>query len=157
MQNENPYAAPKARLGGGDAPPGAAWKAVILGLVVDVGGSTVAGIALVLLYGMALGASGASAEEIAEQISHPARDSWFSILGFVIGTGFSILGGYVCARIARRAELKLGAITAALSTLIALVMSLQQEPDMALVATIVTFGAVVSGALAGRARNRQRS
>jgi len=144
-------------VGSRDAGPGSPYKAVALGLAVDVGGSTVAGVALSLLYSIILAATGTSAKEIAELVTHPAHDSWYYILGLVTGTALSVLGGYVCARIAKRSEVKLGAIMAALSTLVGGVLTQLEDPDMTLVTVIVTFGAVMSGALMGRAGNRGRS
>ena len=64
----NPYSAPKARVASRDPGPGSPYKAVAIGLAVDVGGSTVAGVALSLLYSIVLGAMGTSAAEITELV-----------------------------------------------------------------------------------------
>ena len=106
----NPYAPPEAAVHDLPVKPGSAFKAVALGLATDIGGTLVATVILALIYGAALGAAGVRREEIAAAMQVSATDSWFFYAMTGVGLGFSVLGGYVCARIARRSELKLGAI-----------------------------------------------
>jgi hypothetical protein len=151
----NPYAPPEAAVHDLPVRPGSAFKAIAVGLAVDIGGSLLATMILALIYGAVLGASGAKAEEIAAAMGAGATDSWFFYAATLVGLGFSVLGGYVCARIARRAELRLGAILAALSTLIALMLGAeQQELGIFLSLTLAGIGAVLAGARLGYTKNR---
>lgn len=156
MSTNNPYAPPDAKLADPAAAPGSPIKAVAIGLAVDLGGSIVASILLVLAYGIVLGALGVSAEEIESVTSNMPTDSPLFYLATLVGLGFSALGGYVCARIAKRAELKLGAILAAISAGIGLAIG--GDPGrlgMLISLTLLGIAAVIAGARIGRAKNRR--
>jgi hypothetical protein len=62
----------------------------------------------------------------------------------------------VCARVARRSELKLGAILAALSAILGLALAgdEQQQLGTLLSFTLAGIGAVLAGARLGLSRNR---
>lgn len=150
----NPYAPPGANVA--DAPrPGSALKAVTLGLAADIGGTLAAGVILALAYGIVLGASGATPEEITAATNAALTDSWVSYASTVIGLGFSLLGGYVCGRIARREEMKLGAIVAVLSAVLGVLMAgdAYQLGTLASL-TLASIGAVMIGARLAQTRNR---
>src|SRR6476620_7926605 len=151
----NPYAPPEASVQDLPARPGSAFKAISLGLATDIGGTLVATIILALIYGVALGAAGIQGEEIAATIQASATDSWFFYATTLVGLGFSVLGGFVCARIARRSELKLGAILATLSAVSGLALAGdEQQLGTLLSLTLLGFGAVLVGARLGLAKNR---
>jgi hypothetical protein len=137
----NPYAAPDAKLADPAATPGSPLKAVTIGLLVDIGGSIVATLLLAVVYGIILGASGATQEEI-EAATSVSTDSWFFYIGTLIGCAFSALGGYVCARIARQSEHRLGAILAGLSVLIGLLFTFDQY------SLLMNAGLAIAGAAA---------
>jgi uncharacterized membrane protein len=151
----NPYAPPEATVKDLPAKAGSAFKAVALGLGADIGGTFLAGIALALIYGVVLGASGASTEEIMASTKAIGTDSWLFYAGVLVGLAFSVLGGYVCARIARRDEMKLGAILAGLSALIGVLFSGEAYQLGTLASlTLAGIGAVMIGARLGYAKNR---
>ena len=151
----NPYAPPDATVHDLPPRPGSAFKAIALGVAVDVGGSLFATIVLALIYGVFLAAAGVKREDIAATMQATATDSWFYYVGVVVGLGFSVLGGYVCARIARRSELKLGAILAALSAILGLAFAGdEQQLGTLLSLTLAGIGAVLVGARFGLAKNR---
>src|SRR3954453_17348364 len=151
----NPYAPPEASVHDEPLRPGSAFKAIAVGLVVDIGGSLIGTVLLALVYAAALGAAGVKHEDIAATLQASNGDSLFFYAGILVGLGFSVLGGYVCARIARRAELKLGAILAALSAISGL-GSAGDEPQLGLVLRLSLLG--VGGLLVrrrpGLAKNR---
>lgn len=153
----NPYAPPEATVHDLPARPGSAFKAIALGLATDIGGTLLATIVLAVIYGVALGAAGIKGDEIAATIRASATDSWFFYATTLVGLGFSVLGGFVCARIARRSELKLGAILATLSAVsgLALAGDEQQQLGTLLSLTLLGIGAVLVGARLGLARNRR--
>jgi hypothetical protein len=151
----NPYAPPEATVHDQPAKPGSAFKAIALGLAVDIGGSLIGTVLLALVYGAALGAAGIKGEDIAATMQASATDSWFFYVGTLIGLSFSVLGGYVCARIARRSEIKLGAILAALSAISGFLLAGdEQQLGTLLSLTLLGFGAVLAGARLGLAKNR---
>jgi len=139
----NPYAPPEAAVRDVPAKAGSAFKAVALGLAADIGGTLAAGIVLGLLYAIVLGGTVPSAE-----------DSWLFYAGTLLGLSFSVLGGYVCARTARRDEMKLGAILAALTALIGILFSGEDYQLGTLVSlTLAGIGAVMIGARLGYTKN----
>jgi hypothetical protein len=152
----NPYAPPEATVDDLPARPGSAFKAIALGLATDIGGTLLATILLAVIYGAGLGAAGVKGEEIAATLRASATDSWFFYATALVGLGFSGLGGYVCARVARRSELKLGAILAALSAILGLALAgdEQQQLGTLLSFTLAGIGAVLAGARLGLSRNR---
>jgi len=157
MKSQNPYAAPDARLADTIAAPGSPIKAVLIGLGVDIGGSVVATLILAIAYGMFLAASGASQEEIAAASrGGTTTDSWLFYASSLVGCAFSVLGGYVCARIARRSEYTLGAILAAISAAFGLWSSMDQYQVGILASlTLASIGAVIWGVRLGHAANRR--
>jgi len=152
----NPYAPPDAKLADPAAGPGSAAKAVAIGLAVDIGGTTIATVILALAYGIVLGALGASAEEIEAVITNVPTDSGFFYMVALGGLAFSMLGGFVCARIAKRSELKLGAILAAISAGLGLALGGDETQLGTMISlTLLGIAAVIAGARIGQARNRR--
>jgi hypothetical protein len=153
---KSPYAPPDARLADPIAAPGSPIKAVLIGLGVDIGGTVVATLILAIAYGMFLAASGASQEEIAAASAGTSTDSWFFYVSSLVGCGFSLLGGYVCARIARRSEYTLGAILAAISAVFGLWAAMDHYQIGILASlTLASIGAVIWGVRLGHAANRR--
>jgi hypothetical protein len=74
-------------------------------------------------------------------------------LGLIVGLGFSVLGGYVCGRIARRSEYRLAGIQAVLSVLLTSAFgdsSAELGVDAAL--TVLSVACVIVGAHLARKR-----
>ena len=128
-----------------------------MGVLTDFGGTFALSIALAFLYAMALAATGTPPEQIAEAISSTAADSWYFWAATLGGGGFSVLGGYVCARIARQSEYTLGAILAAISVGLGLLIGGDSERDvgMSIVLNAATVACVILGAWIGKKRNRR--
>jgi hypothetical protein len=148
----NPYRAPEAVVRDQDRPFGAPWKAVTFGVLTDLVGTAAAGVMLVLVYGIVLAASGASVEELSR--IDPA--SPVAIIGNVIGAGFSFLGGYVCARVAGRDELKWASVVALVSAAFSLLAgSDTYSAELKVLLGIVSIGAVMAGGYVGARQNRK--
>jgi hypothetical protein len=155
MQTRNPYAAPKTRLADPPSAPGSPIKAVVFGLVTDIAGSTIAYIVMMFAYGIYLGVQGLSPGQIAAMASFN-MGSWTFYAGIALGTAFSALGGYVCARVSRRREYLLGAIVAALSGLFGLVVGHKQYSALVNVLFLILgLVAVMLGTHWGYRRNRR--
>jgi hypothetical protein len=139
-----------------EAPRGAPVKGMIFGVLVDIGGSLIATFALFFVWAIWLGASGLDAEAIAKAMSEPDPLSQVSLVGYVVGTGFSWLGGYVCAVVARETELQCAAVVATISTLVALAMGSGMPLGLYLSLTVLTFAAVMLGGWMGQQQNRRQ-
>ena len=93
--SENPYSSPRTA-----SPPNAATSprfrllAVFVGWIVDIGLSSVFGIAFGILYAILTLASGTKTEELQKTLQDSVA---VNIAGFVIGTLSTGLGGYVAA------------------------------------------------------------
>lgn len=147
----NPFKPPDADLRK-KTPPGSPVKAVLIGLAVDIGGSTLAGIVLSIVYAATLGNAGLAGDEPSQIPS----DSGFAIAGTLLGAACSVLGGFVCARIARRDEWRIGGVMAALSALIGLLLGPGDTPDdLTSLLTLSTLACVMLGVKYGRERNRR--
>src|SRR5262245_61329698 len=100
MSSPNPYRAPEAAVADQGPPRGSPVKGMIYGLLVDIFGSLLGGAVLFIAWAIWLGASGLDAEAIAKTMAEEDPLSAISLAGYAVGTAFSWLGGYVCARVA---------------------------------------------------------
>jgi hypothetical protein len=150
----NPYRPPEAVVRDQDRPRGSPLKAVTLGVLADIVGTAAASVLLSFIYGIVLAAGGASADEITEAAAHVDPGSALSIFGFVIGAGFSFLGGYVCARVAGRDELKWASVVAVISIGIGFLAGAQvYTAELNVLLAILGIGAVMAGGYAGARQN----
>jgi hypothetical protein len=150
----NPFTPPSSRVADGAKEKGSPVKAVVFGFLVDVGGSIAVGMLLAVAYGVSEARSGATPDQIAASLQNLPVGSWLSIVGMVIGGLFSVLGGYVCARVAKHSEFGLGAILAALSISFgAWAGAGEYSLVLHLVLSVATFLAVMFGVRMGAARN----
>ena len=137
------YTPPGSELRDQPPPPAPAWKAVLIGYAVDMGGTFVSSAVIGVIYTVMLLRQGLNQEQIHAALTDVTPGSWFYVASTLAGCGFSTLGGYWCARIARRSPYRLGGILAALSTLTGLVMSWDLYPPPQLALLCVTAVACV--------------
>jgi hypothetical protein len=139
-----------------EARRGAPVKGMILGLVVDIGGSVIASFVLFFVWAIWLGASGMEADAIAKELSQPDPVSTLSFASYAVGGAFSWFGGYVCARVALETELRCAAVVATISTLVALAMGAGLPFGLYVMLAALSFGAVMLGGWMGLQQNRDR-
>src|SRR3954466_4330472 len=103
MTQQSPYQAPDAPLEDAAQPVGLRfrWAAVVVGAAADLGTSTVTGI--VLVVALSIGSSYGSVQEMME---HLVREWSFLMVSLLVGSACAVFGGYVAARMARRAFLQ---------------------------------------------------
>jgi hypothetical protein len=116
------FTPPQAEVRDAPKPKGSAIKGVLVGLAVDVAGTLAFGIALSLAYGVLLAASGQDEAQIRAALAESDSNSVFSAIAVVGGCAFSILGGYVCERVARQRDYRAGAILGVVSVGLGLAM-----------------------------------
>jgi hypothetical protein len=146
VREENPYKPPTAPVRDTEAPaPRSLTLAVLAGLGVGIGGMLLSRVIQAIVY-VTLIEPDATPQRFVEELS-----AWFITLvgGSCI---FSVLGGYVCARVARRHERRVTLVLAALSTAIAYLTFGGNGALAALVLTL-TFVSVMAGGGLGRYRN----
>ncbi|MFP6861650.1 hypothetical protein [Pseudomonas sp.] len=116
MAPEAPYAVPKARLTEpGSQKSGSPIKAVLVGVSVDVIGTLVATLVISALYGVIWALRGLPPEGVGPSMMNSALLSPYKLVLTAAGLGFSVLSGYLCARIAKRFEYLLALIASLIS------------------------------------------
>jgi hypothetical protein len=157
---ENPFSPPKAGSSSRRSRRGSPVWAVTAGALADVGGSLVVGVLVAIVAAAFLVTEGTPPEKV-EAVLTSDPLSPLAIFGYLVGCGFSSLGGYLCARIAGYAEYRLAGIVAAISVSFGLLVSVSggRRMPIALDALLVlaTLGSVMLGAWRGAARNRSRA
>jgi peptidoglycan/LPS O-acetylase OafA/YrhL len=93
-------------------------KGVVIGLVVDIGGTFLFFFVFAVLGAILLASTGRDIDELKDVAETPT----FIVVSSIAGLLFSALGGYVSARIARKAEVRNALATGALSVLVGLVL-----------------------------------
>ncbi|HKO87496.1 MAG TPA: hypothetical protein VJU83_03150 [Burkholderiales bacterium] len=96
-----PYEPPKARVAdreSGKMRP--TWLAVAAGLAADVLGTELFSLAASFILGVSMAIQGASEEEIVQTFSATP----FRVFFFISGLAFTLIGGYVAARVANNRE-----------------------------------------------------
>jgi hypothetical protein len=106
--------------------PGSKIKALMVGLTIDIGGTLLASILILVVYSVILAAAGAPPAETEAALRDLSPTSSLSIAAAVVGCGFSALGGFVCARVARSTNYRLGIVLAAISLLTGFLLSGEQ-------------------------------
>jgi hypothetical protein len=116
MTPEAPYASPNAELTEpGHSKSGSPIKAVLVGISVDVIGTLVSTLAISALYGVIWAIRGLPPEGVGPAIMNSAQSSPYKLALTAAGLGFSVLSGYLCARIAKRYEYLLALIASLIS------------------------------------------
>lgn len=134
--------------------PGSPWRAVLTGLAVDLGGTFLLNLILVMLYTAELAGTGMEADKIQAVLHNNPLPGWMVITGGLLGSALSVAGGFVCARIVRRDEFAIGGILAVLSPLSALLLGDDAPLDVQLVLLLASSAAcVMLGAHWGRQQN----
>jgi hypothetical protein len=145
----NPYSPSKANLREEPPPSGSPLKAVLVGFAVDLGGT----IAASVVIGIAYGIFAASAAESGTASAPLAWPSWLTTATSIIGLGFSVLGGYCCARIVRRDEYRWGGVLAACVFIAGMMLgSGEAAPEEDLLLGAVSIIGTMVGAHLGRAK-----
>jgi hypothetical protein len=132
---------------------------VLIGALTDIGGSLGAGQILMVIYGVWLAAEGMGVAELEQAMRQIDPGSGVGLAQSVVGTLFSWLGGFVCARLAPEPELKWVAVTAAISMASGFAMSLLPGVDypMPLLVLLSVLGAaaMMLGGWMGAKRNAE--
>jgi hypothetical protein len=152
--SDNHYTPPEAVVADQAPLPGSPVKAIALGMLVDIGGTIAVGSVISIVYAIVLAQQGMTQEQVMEAMQDAPILSTYGLISTVVGLAFSVLGGYVCARIVKRSELRMGAIMAAISTVLGLLLS-GGETSAPKIVTLLLLGitAVMVGAWQGRLKN----
>ena len=151
---DNPYKPTATSLKEPPPQPRSPILAVLVGLVVDLGGTTIASIVLATLYAATLAGRGMPVEQITEAVTEFDPASGYGLVAMLVGGGFSLLGGYVCARMARRNERKVTGVLAVVSATLGFLSGGEALGWLLNVGlTMLTLARVMAGGELGRRRN----
>ena len=134
-----------------------ALRAVLTGISLDICGTTLLNIVLTSLYVAQVGTPGMTATQIDDLVRSMPPQSPLSVLGILLGSLISVAAGYVCARIARRNEYRLGALMAGgVAVICALMSGPDSEPsDLAFLFLASSVACNLLGVKYGVAQNRR--
>ena len=127
-------------------------QAIVVGLVIDIVGSTVASLALRLVYQLGLVHAGLSDDEVRRTLDDLGPNSVVGVLEMLAGWTCSVAGGYACARVVMRDEYRFGAIMVVLSCLIT---GGDGPLDLQLLDIACEAACVMLGVMYGVRRNRR--
>lgn len=134
----------------GPPPPRSLTLAVLAGLGVIVGGSILSRVVAGIVYLTLIPESDGPPRPSVEALSAPLSSMLITIV--ILGCVFSALGGYVCARVARRLERRVTLVLAVLTTAIGFTTVAAGGTFTALLLTL-TFACVMGGGGLGRYSN----
>lgn len=131
---------------------------MLAGFFTDTVFTIVSALIWTAAYGGYAIASGQSPEEFQAVVDGPAFESFYSMVSLGLGTLGSVLGGYVCARIARRDDYRVVNILTGVSLLFAWIFLASKGDGVELiVATLLTIAAIRGGAMIWMHANRKPS
>jgi predicted cobalt transporter CbtA len=157
VTDPNPYQPPGSRVADGEGKRGSTWAAVLAGLAADVGGTFAGGIVVSFVLGVVLAIGGMPPEEMDGYMSGSAGYQVFSLL---FGLAFTVLGGYVAARVANYRELWHGMLLGIASLAFGEIFIAMFDPGVQVWQRIAGFLLAVPAGIYGaslRRRVRRRS
>ena len=104
--SHNPYETPRSDLQQNETLPVRPVRGILIGLLIDLGGSILAATAISFAYAIYIGTQGASASEIESAFTNTDPSSALGAMHTVAGLGMSYLAGFVCLRISRGTNLR---------------------------------------------------
>ena len=162
MTPTNPYEAPLADLTPPETDlPVRPVRGILLGLVVDFGGTLVGAIVLGIVFSAVWLSQGVPQSQFQDRLQ-AADDptTGFGFAALVLGLVCSWAGGWVCVRVSRGSDLRYPAIQAALASVVGLVFGAGTVAPLQLVVlSALSVVAILLGgwiALQGRARRLRR-
>ena len=149
-----PYAPPEAPVSDAARAPGSGVMAVAVGLLVNAAGALLATPILMVIYAQVAAVDRRNRAELHSLLENIPLMSWVGIAGLVVGALVSMLAGYLCARIARHSEYRLGAIVAAGAAATGYVLAPRYALLLHAALAASSATAVMIGVYLGARRNR---
>jgi hypothetical protein len=154
VNEPNPYRAPEAPVRDpGAGPQRPTWVAILAGLAADVGGTFLGSVVVTILFCVLLTGQGTAPDAVERQLADSAPFQVFSLL---YGLAFTVLGGYVAARVADRRELWHGMVLGIASLVFGEVYIALFDIDIALWQRLASWLAIVPAGIWGASIYRQR-
>ena len=127
-------------------------KAIGIGVLVDIAGSLITALIFAIVYSIILSQQGHSTTEIESMMT---GSSFVYLVSLILGLGCTVLGGFVCARIAKREEVKHSAIMGVGGLVLSLLSTGDPEPVWYLIiGVILTVPMAVVGGYIAYTKNK---
>jgi len=147
---DNIYASPRAKVETYPATnrKGSPIKAIVIGVLVDIGSTLLFGMLVGLSYGLWMVSQGMGSEEIESTFLSQQLVSIYGLSMVTAGLSFSILSGYVCARIVNYKEYKFATLLSVVTISLTLLMGATNHSLLEnIVLNLLTIIAVLLGAM----------
>lgn len=154
MDERSPYAPPVSDVLVINERKGAWWKAVLFGVLIDIGGTILLGIIVATAAVAVLTAQGKDASDFELLFSDPMSPMMMA-MSFA-GCLLSILGGYVCASVAKQNELRLAGVMAMISTLYGVMVGSYEFTPYIVFLYVATVVSIFFGSWVGMKHNQKR-
>jgi hypothetical protein len=152
----NPYETPRSDVQRNEALPVRPVRGILIGLLIDLGGSILAVAAMTFAYAIYIGTQGASAAEIESAFTSTDPTSALGALHTLAGLGMSYLAGFFCLRISRGMNLRypmvLAIILLVLTVGTGVAWNLMDLSTLLALAALSFGSTLLGGAVALRAR-----
>lgn len=154
MDERSPYAPPVSDVLVIEERKGAWWKALLYGVLIDIGGTMLLGIVVATVTFSVLTAQGKDTSDYVQLFADPLSPMMMA-MSFA-GCLLSVLGGYVCASVAKQNELKLAGVMAMISTLYSVMLGSYEYTAYMVFLYVATIASIFFGSWIGMKRNQQR-
>lgn len=145
--NTNPYSPPKSTVDTKEFVRGKWYKAILIGFLVDIVGTIITSVTIGAAISFYLASTGMSAAQISAEIGNPELTSPLGLLFNAVGLLYSVLGGYICARIANHNEYRYAVIIGIISIMTGLILAQSKVPIAThIVMGTLTFVSLLAGA-----------
>ena len=139
---------------------GSLWLAVLIGGVVDIGGTMLYGMVVGTIYVVQNATPEMTAQDVESMMENLTQDisnlqTTFGIVSLMFGMAFSVLGGFICAVLAKARWQKAVLILGGIMAIYGLAVGAQDIPILKLaLLTLLSFGSIyLGGWLRGRRLN----
>ncbi|MBE9014338.1 hypothetical protein IQ250_29535 [Pseudanabaenaceae cyanobacterium LEGE 13415] len=126
-------------------------KAILIGLIVDIVGSLTVGTLLGIILGVALASQSKSRADFNTLLAQSVLSPGFLLASLIVGLGFTFLGSFVAARIAKRAALIHSGIVGVSAFILGALFLSKEYPLWYIVASLLlTVPSALLGGIAAR-------
>jgi len=102
----NPYDAPGTNVQQDEKLPVRPITGIVIGLLIDLGGTIVVVTLISFIYAIIIAAQGATAAEVESALTNPDPSALPGLINTIAGLGMSYLAGFYCLRISRGTNLR---------------------------------------------------
>ena len=119
----NPYESPDSDVNKSEKHRARPIRAIVFGVIIDIGGTIVGVVILTIVYVAILASSGATQDEVDRVLSTAKPTTFFGFVTAMWGVFMSFIAGFYCVRISRAIDWRYPATLALLVFIIGIAMA----------------------------------